>query len=120
DPPRGSGSLHCQDADRRREASLPKAEMRAPGRRRTCPARAPGPLYWGLSTAWEGDAVDAREHQLLTVWNPYFEPETIQLHVELLRQHGKVWWARLYRGQPIDTEAARAKYAHVAEIWPPS
>ncbi len=64
--------------------------------------------------------MDEREHQLLTVWNPYFEPETIQVHVELLRQHGKVWWARLYRGQPIDTEAARAKYAHVAEIWPPS
>ena len=55
--------------------------------------------------------------QLLSVWNPYFEPETIQVHVELLRQHRKVWWARLYRGARLDREAAREKYAKVSALW---
>ena len=55
--------------------------------------------------------------QLLSVWNPYFEPETIQVHVDLLRQHGKVWWARLYRGSRLDEAQARAKYAKVAALW---
>lgn len=59
--------------------------------------------------------------QLLTVWNPYFEPTTIQLHVEILRaQRGqarrRVWWGRLYRGaQQHFTEAeARKKWWEVA------
>lgn len=59
----------------------------------------------------------AKVPQLLSVWNPYFEPETIQVHVELLRSHGKVWWARLYRGSPLDEAAARDKYAQVDALW---
>jgi len=55
--------------------------------------------------------------QLLSVWNPYFEPETIQVHVEILRQHRKVWWARLYRGNRLDRAACRDKYARVADLW---
>lgn len=63
--------------------------------------------------------MDPKVPQLLSVWNPYFEPETIQVHVELLRQHGKVWWARLYRGKELDEAAAREKYAQVAALWEP-
>src|SRR5690606_16863860 len=55
--------------------------------------------------------------QLLSVWNPYFEPETIQVHVEILRQYRKVWWARLYRGERMDRAACRDKYARLAQLW---
>lgn len=64
-----------------------------------------------------------RVDQLLTVWNPYFEPTTIQVHVDILRKqrhlpHRRVWWGRLYRGdQQHFTEAeARKKWYEVANF----
>ena len=67
--------------------------------------------------------MDRRIDQLLTVWNPYFEPTTIQVHVDILRkqrhlQHRRVWWGRLYRGdQQHFTEAeARKKWWEVANF----
>lgn len=58
--------------------------------------------------------------QLLTVWNPYYEPHTIQVHADILRrqqQDHRVWWARLYMGtRQFDAAAARERYRHVAEV----
>lgn len=52
----------------------------------------------------------SKVEQLLTVWNPYYQPETIQVHVELLRKHGAVWWGRLYRGRTLDKDAAKKRF----------
>jgi hypothetical protein len=44
--------------------------------------------------------------QILVVWNPVFRPETILAHVELLRQHGYVWWGKF--GQSKDAHLGPA------------
>lgn len=59
---------------------------------------------------------ETKVEQLLTVWNPYFHPQTIQVHVEALRKNGKVWWGRLYRGRELNEEEAKAKFAEVRRI----
>ena len=59
-----------------------------------------------------------RISQLLSVWNPFYEPHTVQVHGEILRRNEKVWWGRLYRG-PTDrftAEAARDKWSEVATL----
>lgn len=61
-----------------------------------------------------------RTRQLLTVWNPYYEPHTIQVHAEILQRQQedhRVWWARLYMGtRRFDEAAARERYPHVADV----
>lgn len=60
--------------------------------------------------------------ELLTVWNPYFEPHTIQVHVEILRRQWgapsrRVWWGRLFNGsEAIDEATARRKWKRVARL----
>lgn len=62
----------------------------------------------------------ARQKQLLTVWNPYYQPETIQVHADILRrqpQDRRVWWARLYkRSQPFGEAEARERFPKVVEV----
>jgi len=62
----------------------------------------------------------ARQKQLLTVWNPYYQPETIQVHADILRRQEhdrRVWWARLYKSsQPFDEARARQRFPRVVEV----
>lgn len=59
-----------------------------------------------------------RVPQLLSVWNPYTEPQTIAEHVSILRTtHRHVWWGRIKEGARLTAEQARRdKWPRVARL----
>jgi hypothetical protein len=67
----------------------------------------------------EVPGVVAVEHvpQFLSVWNPYYEPQTIAEHVNILRAgKGHVWWGRIKEGTQLCAAQAREKWPEVARI----
>jgi hypothetical protein len=55
--------------------------------------------------------------QFLSVWNPYYEPQTIAEHVSILRAGKRhVWWGRIKEGQRLSAAEARRKWSAVARI----